>query len=181
LQLPFNIGQTGFAEKYPYAPYDFVDTFNNCRWCPESGDHKACGLHRQSPIDLKRDRAIVNGTNAKTCPDWHHMTAREDTCTFEDLKDGFTIDRDALRLELPQLPDGQIGCADQLGQRVYPRLDYSKGFQKWWFMQRLKIMTPSAHTQEGVRYAAEVILEHFYEIVDYKNQVTTSIGSRDFF
>ena len=144
---------------------------NNCRWCPESGDQQACGLHRQSPVDLKRDRAILNGINFKTCPDWHYMQTREDTCTFEDVKNSFSIERHALRLEIPQLPDGQIACVDQLGQRLYPRLDYSKGFPNWWWMQRIEIMAPSSHKQEGVQYAAEVILQHFYEIDHYKNQV----------
>ena len=167
----FTLFQTGFSEKYPFTPYDFVDTFNNCRWCPESGDNKACGLHRQSPVDLKRDRAILNGTNFKTCPDWHYMQTRADTCTFEDVKNGFSIERHALRLEIPQLPDGQIACVDQFGQRLYPRLDYSKGFPDWWWMQRIEVMAPSSHRQEGVQYAAEVILQHFYELDHYKNQV----------
>ena len=163
--------QTGFSEKYPFIPYNFVETFNNCRWCPQSGDNKACGLHRQSPVDLKRDRAILNGTNYKFCPDWHYMQTRADTCTFEDVKNEFSIERHALRLGMPQLPDGQIACADEFGQRLYPRLDYSKGFPNWWFMQRIEIMAPSAHRQEGTQYAAEVILEHFYELDHYKNQV----------
>ena len=99
------------------------------------------------------------------------MQTRADTCTFEDVKNGFSIERHALRLELPQLPDGQIACADQFGQRLYPRLDYSKGFPNWWFMQRIEVVAPGAHKQEGIQYAAEVILEHFYELDHYKNQV----------
>jgi hypothetical protein len=143
---------------------------NNCRWCPESGNHDACGQHRQSPVDLKRDRGILGGANEKECPDWHYMQTRDDTCSFDDVKNGFSIERHALRLELPQLPDGQIAC-EEFGQRLYPRLDYSKGFPDWWFMQRVEIMVPSQHSQEGTQYAAEVILEHFYELDHYKNQV----------
>ena len=98
------------------------------------------------------------------------MQTRDDTCSFDDLRDSFSIERHALRLEIPQLPDGQIAC-EEFGQRLYPRLDYSKGFPNWWWMQRVEIMAQSQHIQEGVRYAAEVILEHFYELDHYKNQV----------
>jgi hypothetical protein len=163
--------QTGYAEKFPFAPYNFDKTLNNCRWCPESGDHNACGLHRQSPVDLKRDRSITGGVNWKDCPDWHYMQERDDTCSFDDLKDSFSIERHALRLEMPQQDDGQIAC-EEFGERLYPRIDYSKGFPNWWWMQRVEIMAPSNHIQEGHRYPAEVILKHFYEIDHFKNQVS---------
>lgn len=42
---------------------------NDCRWCPIEGND--CGQHRQSPIDLHRDRAIAGNPNEKECPDWH--------------------------------------------------------------------------------------------------------------
>jgi hypothetical protein len=163
--------QTGFGEKYPYTPYHFQESLNNCRWCPDSGSHDACGLHRQSPVDLKRDRGILGGPNEKECPDWHYMQTRDDTCSFDDMRNSFSIERHGLRIEMPQQDDGQIAC-EEFGQRMYPRLDYSKGFPNWWFLQRTEIFVPSQHTQEGIQYAAEVVLEHFYELDHYKNQVS---------
>jgi len=101
------------------------------------------------------------------------MQFRNDTCTFDDMRDQFTIERHALRINVPQRSDGDIDCI-QDGRRRYPRLDYSKGFPDWWWMQRTDIMVPSQHTQEGTQYAAEVALEHFYEIEHDKNQVCES-------
>lgn len=42
---------------------------NTCKHCPIEGN--SCGQHRQSPIDLYRDRAIPGHRNEKECPDWH--------------------------------------------------------------------------------------------------------------
>jgi hypothetical protein len=106
------------------------------------------------------------------CPDWHYMQYKDDSCTWDDMKDQFTIARHALQIHIPQLENGDIAC-EQNGVRRYPRLDYSKGFPDWWWMQRMDIMVPSQHVQEGNRYAAEVTLAHFYEIAHPKNQVGT--------
>lgn len=142
---------------------------SNCRWCPADKSVR-CGLHRQSPIDLKRDRGIDGHANEKECPDWHWMMTRPDTCKWEDMKDHFTIERHALQIHTPQLPNGDIDCWSR-NKRRYPRLDYSKGFPDWWHLQRTDVMVPSQHIQEGVRYAAEITLAHFYEISHVKNQV----------
>lgn len=143
---------------------------SNCRWCPEDGSQN-CGLHRQSPIDLKRDRGVDGSPNEKECPDWHWMQYKDDTCDWEDMKDQFTIERHALQIHTPQLRNGDIACQASDGRRRYPRIDYSKGFPDWWWMQRTDVMVPSQHTQEGIQYAAEVTLAHFYEINHVKNQV----------
>jgi len=148
------------------------DEGNNCRNCREDGPYDVCGLHRQSPIDLKRDRAITGHTNEKECPDWHWMQYRDDTCDWEDMTDQFEIARHSLKLNMPILPNGEYGCQDEDGRRQFPRLDYSKGFPDWWWMNHMEITVPSSHTQEGKQYAAEVILAHFYQIEHVKNQVS---------
>ena len=99
------------------------------------------------------------------------MPYRPDTCKWEDMQDQFTIERHALQIHTPQLPNGDIDCLSW-GKRRYPRVDYSKGFPDWWQLQRTDVMVPSQHIQEGVRYAAEVTLAHFYEISHPKNQVS---------
>ena len=65
--------------------------------------------------------------------------------------------------QIPVRSDGEIDCQAPNGERRYPRLDYSKGFNNWWFLSNTKISTPSEHVQQGKRYAAEVQLSHFYE------------------
>lgn len=98
------------------------------------------------------------------------MQYRDDTCSFDDLKRHFSIERHALQMNIPQTSNGDIACLEG-GQRVYPRIDYSKGFPDWWYMTRFDIMVPAQHTQDGNHYAAEVVLEHFYSVENYKNQV----------
>jgi hypothetical protein len=46
--------------------------------------------------------------------------------------------------------------------RIFSRLDMSGGFSQWWWLNHVEIKTPSEHTQNGKRYAAEVHLGHFY-------------------
>lgn len=145
---------------------------SHCRHCPEDRSVN-CGQHRQSPIDLKRDRGVAGSPNEKFCPDWHWMEYRPDTCTWDDMKTQLTIERHALQIHVPQLPNGDIDCF-RWDKRRYPRIDYSKGFPDWWWMQRTDIHVPSNHVQEGTRYAAEVVLAHFYEIKHTKNQVRFS-------
>lgn len=145
---------------------------NKCRWCVEGGPEN-CGLHRQSPIDLHRDRAIPGHRNEKECPDWHYMMYRDDTCDWSDMVDQFEIARHALKINIPIQSNGDIDCVRESdGFRQFPRLDYSKGFPDWWWLDHIEITVPSSHTQEGKRYAAEVILAHFYQIEHEKNQVS---------
>ena len=111
------------------------------------------------------------GPNHKECKDWHWMQYRDDTCTFDDMKSQFEINRHALQIWIPVKDNGKIDCWEEGKGRRYPRLDYSKGFPDWWYLQRTDISVPSQHTQEGHRYAAEVTLAHFYEIPHAKNEV----------
>lgn len=170
--------QTGFPNHYPHSfGFDVDDDGNQCEWCPEDGDER-CGTHRQSPIDLRRDRGELGGTNEKECPDWHWMQYRDDSCSWDDMKDQFTIERHALQIHIPQLSNGEIDCYEQDKGRRYPRLDYSKGFPDWWWMQRIDIMVPSQHSQQGVLYEAEVNLAHFYELAHDKNDVSSQVDDR---
>jgi hypothetical protein len=103
------------------------------------------------------------------------MQYKDDTCTWNDMKDQFTIERHALQIHIPQQSNGDIACVDEDGKRRYPRLDYSKGFPDWWWMQRMDVTVPSQHTQQGFQYAGEVTLAHFYEVQHEKNQVCSII------
>jgi hypothetical protein len=107
----------------------------------------------------------------KECHDWHWMQYKDDTCTWDRMKSQFQINRQALQIVIPIRDDGKIDCWEQGMGRRFARLDYSKGFPHWWYLQRTDISVPSQHMQEGTRYAAEVTLAHFYQIGHYKNQV----------
>lgn len=143
---------------------------NQCAWCPETGN-RCPQNHRMSPVDLVRDRAIEDNPNWKDCPDWHWMNFEDGTCSWEDMEDSFEIARHALQIHTPMRRNGDIDCANSEGERLYPRLDYSKGFPDWWHLDRTDIKVPSEHTQQGKRYAAEITLAHFYEIDHWKNQI----------
>ena len=98
------------------------------------------------------------------------MRYEHDTCTWDDMKDHFSIERHALQINTPQDSNGDIACINKDGQRKYPRMDYSHDTATWWYLQRTDITVPSQHTQDGKQYAAEVTLSHFYSIDD-KNKV----------
>jgi hypothetical protein len=167
--------QRGWPDKFPFL-VGWDAGRNTCQWCPEGGPEN-CGVHRQSPIDLKRDRGVIGGSNEKSCPDWHWMAYKDDTCAWKDMVDEFSIERHGLRLSVPIESNGEISCVENRnGQDVrrFPRLDYSKGFPDWWWLQSTDISVPSHHTQEGKRYDAEVTLKHFYEIEHDKNQVRSA-------
>jgi len=154
-------------------------TENNCRSCPIEGN--SCGQHRQSPIDLHRDRAIEGHENEKECPDWHWMQYKDGSCQFDDILDQFEIARHALQIHTPLRANGDIDCENEAGERKFPKVDYSKGFPDWWYLSRTDISVPSHHVQHGQRYAAEVVLSHFYEIDHYKNKLgKISIFMQDF-
>ena len=63
--------QPGWPDKHlgSVGRFSLKDWPNNCAWCPIEGN--GCGQHRQSPIDLQRDRADPNSPNWKECEDWH--------------------------------------------------------------------------------------------------------------
>lgn len=102
------------------------------------------------------------------------MRYEDDTCTWDDMLNQFSIERHALRLQIPQQADGNIACTNAQGEQMYPRLDYSKGFPNWWYLDHTTISVPSQHTQEGHQYDAEITLNHFYMIPHPKNQVSLS-------
>lgn len=61
--------QTGYPDKFLHSIGFNVEGPNFCRWCPEGGPEN-CGLHRQSPIDLKRECAIEGDPIYNECIDW---------------------------------------------------------------------------------------------------------------
>ena len=102
--------------------------------------------------------------------DWHWMFYKDGTCSFDDMKEHFSIERHALQMHIPTREDGTIDCEEN-GQRKFPRLDYSKGFPDFWYLARVAVTTPSQHWQENYQYAAELTLDHFYMIPHSKNEV----------
>jgi len=97
------------------------------------------------------------------------------------MADEFHINRNGLSITTPLTDDDDIDCVDDIGQRKFPKLDYSKGFPDWWYLDRIDISVPSEHVQHGQRYAAEVKLSHFYEIDMYKNKLgIVSMFMQDF-
>lgn len=76
-----------------------------------------------------------------------------------------SVERHALRIAQPlEYVDGdwQLNCLTEGKGRIFSRLDMSGGFSQWWWLNHVEIKTPSEHTQNGKRYAAEVHLGHFY-------------------
>jgi hypothetical protein len=120
---------------------------------------------------LKRNSAIIGDPNYKDCIDWHWMQYRDGACEWAQYSQHFEIARDGLKIHRPITSNGDVDCLDEFGERRFPRLDYSKGFPDWWFLDHTSINVPSQHTQEGKRYDAELNLAHFYQIEHEKNQV----------
>lgn len=99
------------------------------------------------------------------------MQFKDGTCDWEDVEDQFVITRHGLQHKIPVKSNGDIGCKANNGERRWPKLDYSKGFQDWWFLSQTELSVPSEHVQHGKRYAAEVVLSHFYEFKHAWNHV----------
>lgn len=142
---------------------------NKCKWCPAGTNH-ACGLHRQSPIDLLRGDATTG--HDTECYDYHWMAYEDRTCTWDNIinnpnttdPNNFRIRRHALQILQPVNDNGELQCRRRDGRNAFPRLDYSKGFPNWWYLSHTEVTVPSEHFQEGKQYDAEVHLAHFYEI-----------------
>ncbi|KAG7343373.1 Eukaryotic-type carbonic anhydrase [Nitzschia inconspicua] len=166
---------------------------NYCRWCPES-DPNSCSRHHQSPIDLRRQVGYEPGTHeeANECIDVHWMKYEDSFCTWDQLiqADAFTIERHALRISQPitvfdNLNDDTDGVRDgvTLNCRIpgrgsrFGRIDYSKGFSHWWHLSHIDIHTPSEHTQNGIRYDAEIQLQHFYSVTAAEAGVNNELGT----
>ncbi|VEU35620.1 unnamed protein product [Pseudo-nitzschia multistriata] len=166
---------------------------NYCRWCPAS-DPDRCSRHHQSPIDLQRAVGKEPGTDwlANECIDIHWMKYEDSTCTMEQLieADAFTIERHALRISQPiavyddfrddpdGVPDGvKLECRKEgVGSR-FGRIDFSKGFSQWWHLSHTDLHTPSEHTQDGVRYDAEIQLHHFYSVTAREAGINNEVAT----
>lgn len=59
-----------------------------------------------------------------------------------------------------------------------PQIDFSKGFPEPWLLSFTDISVPSQHTINGVRYDAEVMLNHHYNI-DKHDRLVSCGESRD--
>ena len=68
-----------------------------------------------------------------------------------ELRNNFLIRRHSLQILMPISEDGVLQCDDRNKGRMFPRLDYSKGFPNWWHLSHTEITVPSEHTQEGKR------------------------------
>jgi len=129
-----------------------------------------CGRsHHQSPINLERNRALVDDPQHNFCIDVHWMSYFDSTCEFEELvrQGAFSIERHALKVVQPVQeiePDVyRSGCRNELGRR-FGKIDFSKGFSHWWHLSHIDFHVPSEHTQEGHRYAGELQMYHFYSV-----------------
>jgi Eukaryotic-type carbonic anhydrase len=152
---------------------------NHCKWCPDGSNR--CDRHRQSPINLRREFGLEPGTheNANECIDSHWMKYEDSFCDLKQMVDSgaFTIERHGLRIAQPitvldSVSDDNDGKPDGVtldcqlpgrGSR-FGRIDYSKGFSEWWYLSHIDLHVPSEHYQDGVRYDAEIQIQHFYSI-----------------
>ena len=178
LEIPFILPisllprQYGWPEKWPFGE-GWKLRRNDCENC-EPGDDCG-GTHHQSPIPLDRvlwgPKKRPGDTGVMNCGDNHWMKYESGTCTFEHMKEAnaITVERHALRVSQPVEKDGgdyRLNCLTQGRGRIFSRLDMSGGFSQWWYLNHVEIHTPSEHTQNGKRYAAEVHLGHFYSVRD---------------
>jgi len=96
---------------------------SSSRHCPAEGDDD-CGRHHQSPIDLRRNRAIEGNAMENQCLDDHWMSYHDSTCNFRELqaKNAFSIERHALKIVQPltEVNDNQYqldcGGTDRFGR-----------------------------------------------------------------
>lgn len=107
------------------------------------------------------------------------MKYEDSYCTWDQLidSDAFTIERHALRITQPitvydDFDEDKDGVKDgvHLDCRIpgrgsrFGRIDFSKSFSQWWYLSHTDIHSPSEHTQNGIRYDAEIQLHHFYSV-----------------
>jgi len=170
---------------------------NYCRWCPID-EPDLCGRHHQSPINLQREVGYEPDTHelANECIDAHWMKYEDSYCSMDQLvdADAFTIERHALRisqpievyddflLDLDGVPDGvRLNCVREGRGSRFGRIDFSKGFSQWWYLSHTDIKTPSEHTQEGVRYDAEIQLHHFYSVTPAEAGINNEVATVSIF
>lgn len=76
------------------------------------------------------------------------------------LRNNFVVHRHALQIKQPLNANGKLQCE----RNKFPRIDFAFGFPEWWLLYQTEIKTPSEHYQEGNQYAAEIQLDHVYQI-----------------
>jgi hypothetical protein len=160
----------GYPDKWHLGVEWDIDS-NTCKWCPEGGDSMECHLHHQSPIDLQRNRGILNHPMENECIDLHWMKYEDSSCTWQQMVDGdaFSVERHALRVTQPmegshEEDNLRLACPEPKRGRRFGKLDFSKGFSDWWFLSHIDFHVPSEHTQDGKRYSAEAQMYHFYSV-----------------
>jgi hypothetical protein len=141
------------------------------------------GIGKCSSTVYRREQKLQTQINSpqpfqtNTC----RMQYKDGSCDWDDMQGQFSIERHALQIHTPTKSNGDIDCVSPDGVRKYPKLDYSKGFPDWWHLSRTDISVPSQHTQDGKRYAAEIVLAMFYELDHYKNKLgKVSIFMQDY-
>jgi hypothetical protein len=115
--------------------------------------------------------ADENSNKFNLCLDQHWMKYEDSSCSFDQLKDSFTIERYGLKVAQPieynptlfQELGFRIACPAP-GGRKFGRIDFSWGFNSWWFLSDIIIKMPSEHVQNGKRYTAEVQHAHFFSV-----------------
>jgi hypothetical protein len=129
---------------------------NYCRWCPED-ESTRCGVHHQSPINVRRGVALSGDEYENECIDGHWIKYEEGYCDQERLRemDAFTVERFALRIAQPievdeQTDEVSISCPGRTGNTHevkgrFPRLDFPKGFSNLWFLSHIDFKVPSKY------------------------------------
>jgi hypothetical protein len=170
--------QAGYPDQYIFSiEWNITDNGNTCKWCPKG--QGGCGVHHQSPINLKREVGIEGHENENECIDVHWMKYEDSSCTWDQLVDkkAFSIERHALKMTQPVeiIPEvTRLDCPAETG-RKFGRIDFSKGFSAWWFLSHIDFKVPSEHTQDGKRYSAEVQMAHFYSLGESESNVGNQV------
>lgn len=109
---------------------------------------------------------MENNTLFKNCTDDHWMKHDGGSCTFDRLveTESFTIERHTLKIIQPIEVGTDVTRLDcpADGGRKFAKIDFSNGFPFPWFLSHTDFKVPSEHTQNGVRFSAEVQMAHWY-------------------
>jgi hypothetical protein len=115
------------------------------------------------------------------------MKYEDGSCTWDQLESSFTIERHSLKLAQPieygagfgDVYGFRIACEERSGAaRRFARIDFSWGFNFWWFLSHIDIKVPSEHTQNGKRYAAEVQMGHFFSTFPEDDRQMNEVSAR---
>jgi len=175
----------GWPDRWDISHFD-VDV-NDCRWCPAGSKSIRCGEHHQSPIPLTREWADETSDDYNICKDQHWMKYEDSSCTWDQIEDSFTIERHTLKLNQPveygdQYSDGyRLNCPSSPRGRRFGRVDFSWGFNFWFYLNFMDIKIPSEHTQNGKRYTAEVQHAHFFSVPADQGRNLNEMGTLSVF